>query len=104
MGTVDIRLTPAEIKCISEGTCHVYKSVPCGRPGDTFTVNDRRFEIIDVSERSLKAIANRYYRMEGYDSPADFLLDWTAHYSLQDPECRIYVHWFRKIDSHRRVE
>jgi hypothetical protein len=86
---------------VRQGKSHLYKPVPLGRPGDTFTVDGRQFEIVDVSERTLKAIASRHYRMDGYDSPEDFIRNWTAHHSLQDPEFRLYIHWFRKIDSSR---
>ncbi|RPJ36507.1 MAG: hypothetical protein EHM35_08005 [Planctomycetaceae bacterium] len=97
MGTADLCLTPAEEKSILSGKRHIYKSVPCARAWDTFLVDGKRFEIIDVSERSLYTIANKYYPIEGCQSPHDFIRDWRAGHSGDwSPEQAVYVHWFRE--------
>jgi hypothetical protein len=100
MSIVDLQLTQDEQdQVIRQGKSHVYKTAPRGQAGDTFTVGDRKFEIIDVSERPLKFIAGRYFRMEGYDSPAAILRELAARYFCPDPPSLLYIHWFREIDD-----
>ena len=98
MGTVDLRLTPAEQQSIlRDRKRHVFKDTSRARAWDTFTVNGERFEIIDVSERSLGAIASAYYPIEGCRSPGDFIRAWKARHSGDwRPEQTVFIHWFRE--------
>jgi hypothetical protein len=103
MKDVDLHLTMEEVRdIIDEGTRHVFRSAPLGRAWDTFNINGKRFELIDVSERSVNAIANKYYRIEHYRSPEDFILGWKASHSGScDPEQLLYIHWFRDITGNQ---
>jgi hypothetical protein len=99
--TVNLHLTQEEEKRIlNEGTRHVFRDAPMARAWDTFQVDGRRYEIIDVSERSLNTIADRYYRMEHCSSPDEFIRAWKAGNSGRwDPERMLYIHWFRDVTS-----
>jgi hypothetical protein len=99
MKDVDLQLTRDELDhVLNEGTCHVFRSTPLGRTWDTFRVNGRRYEIIDVSERSMGTIAHMYYRLENCNSPEDFIHNWKARHSGSwEPERMLYIHWFRDI-------
>jgi len=99
MKDVDMQLTRDELDhVLNEETCHVFRSTPLGRAWDTFRINGRRYEIIDVSERSLGTIAQMYYRLENYRSPEDFIRSWKASHSGRwESEWMLYIHWFRDI-------
>jgi hypothetical protein len=99
MNDVDMKLTNDERDCVlNKGTCHVFRSAPLGRTWDTFQVNGKRYEIIDISERSMSTIARVYYRLENYRSPEDFIRSWNASHSGRwESERMLYIHWFRDI-------
>ena len=100
MGTIDLCLTEAEEKSIASGKRHVFKSVPRARAGDTFLANGERFEIIDVCERTAGTCIERYYPLEGCQSPEELARDWAARNGGDwDPGRLIYVHWFRELDG-----
>lgn len=96
---VDLHLTQEEEKYIlNQGTRHVFRNAPLARAWDTFQVNGKQYEIIDVSERPLNTVANSYYRMENYGTPEEFIGGWKARNSGKwDPEQVLYIHWFRDV-------
>ncbi len=99
MKDVDLHLTSDELENIlKEGTRHVFRSAPLGRAWDTFNVNGKRYELIDVSERSTGTVASMYYRLENCSSPEEFIRSWKAsHAGSWKPEQMLYIHWFRDI-------
>ncbi|OPY30037.1 MAG: hypothetical protein A4E28_00535 [Methanocella sp. PtaU1.Bin125] len=99
MKDVDMHLTDDEIESIVKaGTRHVFRSAPMGRAWDTFHVNGKYYEIIDVSERSADTIARVYYRLENFNSPEDFIRVWKeGHSGRWEPKRMLYIHWFRDI-------
>jgi hypothetical protein len=99
MKDVDLHLTSDELEnIINEGTCHIFRSAPLGRAWDTFHANGKRYEIIDVSERSAGSIARMYYRLENCSSSEDFIHRWKkSHSGGWEPERMVYIHWFRDI-------
>lgn len=101
MGTVNLHLTPEEAAgIISKGKSYVFKDQPQGRAGDNFFVNGRKFELIDVCERSLSIISQSYHTLDGYPTSTDFISGWkAAHNGEWNPEAVRYVHWFRDITA-----
>lgn len=99
MGTVNLNLTPDEVTGIlSKGKSYVFKDHPYGKAGDKFSINGRKFELIDVCERSLNVISRYYHIMDGYPTSADFVSGWKAAHSGEwDPGAVLYVHWFRDV-------
>jgi hypothetical protein len=99
MKDVDLHLTRDELEDIlNKGTRHVFRSTPLGRAWDTFHVNGKRYEIIDVSERSMGTVANTYYRMENCSTPGEFIRRWKASHSGNwEPGQMLYIHWFRDV-------
>jgi hypothetical protein len=96
MADIDLELTRAEKAAILNGCGHLYRDRPMGKAGDLFSIQGKRFEIIDVSQRTLETVANNYYSMEGFTSPCDFMEAWkTGRPGRWEPEKRVYVHWFR---------
>jgi hypothetical protein len=97
MGTVDLQLTQAEKESIVKGKSHVFKDMPHGRAGDTFDVDGRRFEVIDVCERPISRI-DRYSVLREYSTLPTFIEEWNAsHSSPCGPETFLFIHWFRNI-------
>lgn len=101
MKEIDLHLTCDETeKIVHEGIRHVYRTAPGGRAWDTFHTNGRRFEIIDVSERSAGTTASTYYRLEGCATPEDYIRGWKeSHGGHWEPDQILYIHWFRDISS-----
>lgn len=96
MAIVDLQLTEADTKHILRGASLVFKEAPCGRAGDTFVVDGREFEIVDVCERTMGAIARQYSVFGGYKSLPDMIKAWDASHARP---CRadsvLFIHWFR---------
>lgn len=101
MGNVNIQLTQdEEADILKRGRGFVFKSTPQGRAGDTFSIDGRRFELVDVCERSLSMVSQQYYTIDGYSTPSDFSAAWKrAHRGVWDPDAKLYVHWFRDVTS-----
>lgn len=99
MKDVDLHLTRDEVEDIlNKGTRYIFRSTPECQAWDRFHINGKRYEIIDVSERSVGTIANKYYRLENYRSPEDFIRSWKAsHPGEWKPGHMLYIHWFRGI-------
>ncbi len=96
---INLNLTQdEECRILADRARHVFREAPVGRAWDIFGVNGKRFELIDVSERSLAVAASTYYRLERCGSPEDFIRRWKAdHRGHWDPEQMIFIHWFRDI-------
>lgn len=100
MGNVDLHLTQDEMADImKKGRGYVFKESPQGRTGDTFSINGRRFELVDVCERPLSTIFRQYYTISGYTSPSDFAADLKRAHGESASDSKLYVHWFRDITS-----
>jgi hypothetical protein len=98
MTMVDLQLTQSEKERIARGTGLVYKDAPCGRAGDIFTLDGKKYEIIDVCERSLNVVAKKYTVLGGYATIAEFVAAWEArHRSSCEPGMSLFIHWFRQI-------
>ncbi len=99
MSTVNLHLTSAEeAGILNKRKGYVFKDRPWGKAGDTFSVDGRQFELIDVSERSLNNVSQKYHTMDGYATPSDFLSGWKTVYGSEgDPGSILYIHWFRDI-------
>ncbi len=99
MGNVNLHLTQdEESDILKKGRGYVFKSRPQGRTGDIFSIDGRRFELVDVCERSLSMISKQYYTLKGYSTPSDFAAAWKReHPGEWNPDAKLYVHWFRDI-------
>jgi hypothetical protein len=82
MGNVNLRLThDEEADILKKGRSYVFKTTPQGRTGDTFSIDGRRFELIDVCERSMDSVSRQYHTMGGYSTPSDFDAAWKRGHS-----------------------
>jgi hypothetical protein len=98
MTTVDLQLTQGEKERIVGGQSHVYKDTPHGHAGDIFNVDGKRFEIIDICERSMDRIAGKYGVLWEYGSLSSFIEERKAsHPGPCEPEMALFIHWFRQI-------
>lgn len=101
MGNVNFHLTQdEEADILTKGRGFVFKNTPQGRAGDTFSIDGRRFELIDICERSLGTVSRQYYTIDGYSTPADFAAAWKRTHRVEwNPDAKLYVHWFRDVTS-----
>lgn len=97
MADLDLALSAPERAAIGEGRTFLVRDRPAGRAGDVFAADGRRFEIVDVNERSLGSVADRLFVAAGYDSPEGFIAGWEASRGRWDPGRKVYVCWFRPI-------
>ena len=95
MAELDFALDEDEKAAIREGRTFLLREQPAGRAGDVFSADGRRFEIVDVSERTLGSVADRLFVAAGYDSTEGFIVGWEAARGRWDPDQKIYVCWFR---------
>ena len=78
-----------------------------GEIGDTFTVANPHipnnpmaghFRLIEVIATDLETVANIYFRLEGFDSPAAFRATWRAlHRGHYTTDKVYYLHIFGRI-------
>jgi hypothetical protein len=98
MATVDLQLTQVEKESIVKGQGYVFKDAPHGRAGDTFNVDSKQFEIIDVCARSMSRISRQYGLSHENGSLSSFIKEWNAgHSSPCQPEMSLFIHWFRQV-------
>lgn len=75
-----------------------------GYIGDTFKINlgdsVRTYRIECVETVSLYFVANYCYKMEGADSPKEFIDIWNSiHWKKKyDPQHRVRLHCFKEVD------
>lgn len=69
-----------------------------GEEGDTFNAFGATFKIVNVSQMSLRLIANEYYVDEGCDSDNDFVNIWKRIHPRKGfiPAQMVWVHKFEK--------
>lgn len=88
-------------RAIFEGRkCCTTRSEPKGKIGDTFTLLNRTYQIVDIRRQSLAYVAEFLYRQEGFDSPEAF----TAFLTQLHPggfslTWGYYVHWFARVED-----
>lgn len=98
MRTVDLHLTEAEKDSILKGRGYVLKDTPYGRAGDTFAVDGKRFEIIDVNERSLNRLSRQCDSIIECGALSSYISERkTQNSTPDDPGTSIFIHWFRQI-------
>jgi hypothetical protein len=75
------------------------RSKAYGQPGDIFRKFGAVFELISVTERSLRDVAAIYYRQEGCHSPHEFVGVWNELHPRRrfiDTDIK-WLHEFRRI-------
>ena len=70
-----------------------------GEKGDTFTVFDATFEVVNVSQMRLDVVAYLHSKEEGLNSPEDFMATWKMIHPRTgyDPEQVVWVHEFKRV-------
>jgi hypothetical protein len=98
MGTIELELSEVEKDLIMGGRGFILKETPYGRAGDTFAISGRRFEIIDVCERSLGRISRQYPQISECDYLSGYIKGWEARHRREcEPGTSLFIHWFRQI-------
>ena len=97
MADLELMLSKDEKAAIRDGRTFLLRGQPAGRAGDIFSAAGRRFEIVDVCERTLGSVADRLFVAAGYDSPEGFIAGWEASRGHWDPDRKVYVCWFRPL-------
>jgi len=72
-----------------------------GNVGDTFVAFGCTFTIMAVNRLALSNVANIFWRLEGVESPDDFIAIWRRIHPRQgwQPTQNIYFHQFERIDG-----
>lgn len=70
-----------------------------GTFNDIFYIDGVLFRLLDVMEESLGTVAERYYRLEGFDSSDGFINIWNELHPKRGfiPTDKVYVHFFAKV-------
>lgn len=67
-----------------------------GGPGDHFTLDGSIYRILDVQVWKLKDVAAKLYRLEGFDTPQQFIDIWNKLHYMRgwEPDKEVFVHFF----------
>lgn len=77
-----------------------------GQPGDTFIVENMKFEINHVEKVTLGFVANVMFEAEGVSSPDEFIEAWNEIHPRKkfDPDQMVFLHVFTEINNYGEVE
>lgn len=70
-----------------------------GDVGDTFVVAGKEYEIVAITECSLKYACEHFYNREGYLNAFNMLVDLLSFYPKLELTSVVYVHQFRAKDD-----
>lgn len=69
-----------------------------GMIGDTFKIREKTFKIVDIEKFKLGFITEKFYKIEGVETPFEFIDLWKSlHRGHYNPESEMYVHFFAVV-------
>jgi len=70
-----------------------------GQKGDTFTIFDTRFKIVQIIPTPLSIIAEFFYKPEGFHTPEQFIECWKQIHPRKGyvPDQKVYLHIFCRL-------
>ncbi|HWG92409.1 MAG TPA: hypothetical protein VNZ52_16300 [Candidatus Thermoplasmatota archaeon] len=70
-----------------------------GQAGDTFEVEGRRFELVEVRALPLREARDTWWREEGMTGPEEFERVWTENHPTRgfNPTHSVWLHRFRAL-------
>lgn len=72
-----------------------------GHPGDYFYVEGRKYRLVRVERVRLEEVAEKYYEIEGAESPEEFRKIWVGIHPRAGwrPEQKVWLHVFEQVNE-----
>lgn len=96
--TIPFKTDMSELIYTGKKTCTT-RTIPYGKTGDIFKIKNKWFKIIKITRITLGKVILHYYKLEGFNTPHDFVNYWlklnpTRKWTAKD---KVYIHIIMEV-------